>query len=77
MGFGTEMGEQVNTLSDEMELFGLPLIIEKLKFEHPLKEEFVGKLELSARDSVLVDDADTNNQLTVVSIVWLWENPIE
>ena len=77
MGFGTEMGERVNTLSDEMEPFGLPLIIEKLEFEHPLKKEFVGKLELLARDSALVDDADTDDQLTVVSIVWLWENPIE
>ena len=60
-----------------MEPFGLLLVVEKLKLEHPLEEEFVGKLELLGRDSALVDDTDTNDQLAIVLIVQLWEQPVE
>ena len=77
MGFGSKVSKQVNALMNKVESFDLLLVVEKLELKDLLGEKFVGELELLVGDLSLVDDMDTNNQLTVVSIVCLWEYPIE
>ena len=77
MRFGSKVSERVNALSHEMEPFGFSLIIKKLELEDPLEETFVGEFELLAGNPALVDDADADDQLAVVSVVYLREYPIE
>lgn len=71
------MSKRVNALSDKVKSFWLPLIVKELELENPFKKKLVRKFELLSGDLPLVDDADTDNELAIVSIVCLWKNPVE
>lgn len=67
----------MDALANEMEAFGLPLVVEELEFKNPLEEKLVSEFKLLGRDPALVDDADTNDQLAVVPIVHRRKYPVE
>jgi hypothetical protein len=46
MGFRSEVDEGMDALANEVEAFGLLLIIEKLELYDPLKKKLVSVLEL-------------------------------
>jgi hypothetical protein len=69
--------EQVNTLPDEVEVFGLPLIVEEFKFHDPFKKKFVGEFELRVSDLALIKDPDCNDEFAIVLVVSFRENSVE
>ena len=71
------MSKGVYTLSNKVKSFWLPSIIKELKLENPFKKKLVCEFELLLRDLPLVDDADANDKLAIVSIVRLRKNPVE
>ena len=77
MRLGSEMSEGVDALTNKMETFKLPLIVETLEFNDPFEKILVCKFELLMSDLTLVDDSDGDDQLTIMLIVRLWKYPIE
>jgi hypothetical protein len=67
------VNERVNALADNVEAFGLLLIIEMLELHNPLEEKLVSEFELPVRDPTLVHDANGDNKLAVVQIISLWK----
>ena len=67
----------MDTLSNEMKTFDLSLVINNFELECPFEKELVGIPELPMKDPALVNNADTDDQFAVMSIVVLWKNSVE
>ena len=63
----------MNTLVYEMEARSLLLIVEHLKFHNPLNKVLVSEFELGQSNHVLIHDSDTDNELAVVTVIYLRE----
>ena len=67
----------MNALANEVHTFCFALIVQVFEFCSPLEKNLVGGFELLPCDPALVERPDTNDKLTVVSIVGLRKYPIE
>ena len=67
------MDEGMDTLPNEVETFGLLLIIKELELEDPLEQVLVSESKLFGGNPTLVHDTNANDKLAVVLIVRLWK----
>ena len=67
----------MNALANEVEAFGLALVIQMLEFCSPLEKDLVGRFKSLPCDLASIESPNTNDKLAVMSIVSLRKYPIE
>ena len=67
----------MDALSNEVEAFGLALVIQMLEFCSPLEKDLVGRFESLPCDPASIEGPNANDKLAVVLIVSLRKYPVE
>ena len=67
----------MNALTNKVEVFSLPLVVDMFEFHNPLKKKLVGKFELVLSNPTLIENSDGDDKFTVVLVILFWKYSAE